>query len=541
MVLAALVSVAVVVTVVGGLVLLRTHDRAGEMVRATRQARLSQLAMLDQETGLRGFLLSGEVAYLAPYDDGRAAAARSNATLRELVGADPLLDATLAAAAAWTEHSEVVGVDHEALTGASRSLFLDRSSQLFSDYRAQIEGLTDALSARREAVIDQQTLFLRLGLGIQLALAAALGATVTVHRRRLRRDLAEPVTDLQHVLGRMADGELGARMAGVGFAELQAAGAGIALLGHSLANEQARAQLRADLLTLQAERFRELLETSRELGGNVDLRHVIETITGAALRLSGWGMARVHLTDDGVRSLSADLLALADGGEDVVPGRAAFSMVMSGHYVGVLELTRDGGGPVRLGGELVEVLSVLASQGAAAIETARLHERLAAESRIDALTGLPNRRKLDEDLRAEVERSRRYGRPLSLLLLDVDHFKRVNDLHGHQTGDDVLRGLAELFGPLLRGTDIAYRYGGEEFVVLLQETDVRAAADVAERLRTTIEQHDVAGMRLTASFGVVELRRDEGTDGLFARADAALYQAKSEGRNCAVVDLVLLT
>lgn len=155
----------------------------------------------------------------------------------------------------------------------------------------------------------------------------------------------------------------------------------------------------------------------------------------------------------------------------------------------------------------------------------------------DSLTQAHNRRYFLEHLPLEVHRAQRSGQALSLLMLDADHFKLVNDRHGHATGDEVLRALAELCRGMLRPYDMLVRYGGEEFVLLLIGIGIAPARDVAERLRASIADthlHSSAGtpLRLTVSIGVAELLPGD-TDGsaMLERADAALYAAKNAGRN----------
>lgn len=160
-------------------------------------------------------------------------------------------------------------------------------------------------------------------------------------------------------------------------------------------------------------------------------------------------------------------------------------------------------------------------------------ERLAST---DPLTGLYNRRVFMERLGEQASRFRRYGNPASAVLLDVDHFKSVNDTFGHDFGDTVLVGLARLLGEGVRdGVDVVARFGGEEFVILLPDTDAAAAAELAERLRATFAGHSFespAGPRqFTASFGVATLTRDDGVTTLLHRADEALYRSKADGRN----------
>lgn len=150
----------------------------------------------------------------------------------------------------------------------------------------------------------------------------------------------------------------------------------------------------------------------------------------------------------------------------------------------------------------------------------------------DALTGAGNRRKFDDDLPLEVDRARRHGYPLSLAMLDLDHFKDYNDTLGHEAGDRVLRDIGVLFKRGLRKTDNFYRLGGEEFVVLMPGLDGEEAAVATERMRRFVEAHPLdTTSTVTASFGVATLDGKESGDDLLARADAAMYRAKRGGRN----------
>lgn len=156
-------------------------------------------------------------------------------------------------------------------------------------------------------------------------------------------------------------------------------------------------------------------------------------------------------------------------------------------------------------------------------------ERLAT---IDALTGLPNRRRLEEASQIQMARVKRRGEKLSVIMTDVDKFKSVNDTHGHQTGDLVLQHVASILDSTVRESDFVGRWGGEEFMILCPETKLTDAAIVAEKLRAAIAAHEfpVVGTK-TASFGVAELAAGEALDHAVERADAALYRAKENGRN----------
>ncbi|HEY5719240.1 MAG TPA: diguanylate cyclase, partial [Gammaproteobacteria bacterium] len=166
-------------------------------------------------------------------------------------------------------------------------------------------------------------------------------------------------------------------------------------------------------------------------------------------------------------------------------------------------------------------------------EEKRLEERLRRLSTTDGLTGLFNRRYLDETLAHELERSQRYQVPLSILMFDVDHFKRFNDDYGHDQGDRVLQAIAQAMQELLRKVDVPCRYGGEEFLAILPGTTLSGSIIVAERLRHTVEMLEVDGLKVTISIGVAATPeiQAEGIDGFIEAADQALYQAKRAGRN----------
>ncbi len=153
----------------------------------------------------------------------------------------------------------------------------------------------------------------------------------------------------------------------------------------------------------------------------------------------------------------------------------------------------------------------------------------------DGLTGLWTKRHFMTQARDLIEAARRYGDPLALVMVDVDHFKKVNDTHGHQTGDQVLKGIAEILKKRVRG-GMAFRYGGEEMAVLLPKSDAAGAAPVAERLRAAIDARKIGGVKVTASFGVAGLEGTmAGWEALVEKADQALYRAKESGRNRVVV------
>ena len=155
---------------------------------------------------------------------------------------------------------------------------------------------------------------------------------------------------------------------------------------------------------------------------------------------------------------------------------------------------------------------------------------------IDSLTGIGNRRALDVALDKAIGASKRAG-SFVLIMMDIDHFKSVNDIHGHSTGDEVLRRIAKVIGSKIRPTDACFRAGGEEFVILANSADIEQAQILAERLRVAVAEieHKASNSKdkltVTASFGLAEHRSGESRDSLYRRADDALYEAKRSGRN----------
>ncbi len=171
-------------------------------------------------------------------------------------------------------------------------------------------------------------------------------------------------------------------------------------------------------------------------------------------------------------------------------------------------------------------------------ELERANARFARLAATDPLTGLANRGKMEDQLRLEIERARRYERPLSFLLLDVDHFKPYNDRHGHLAGDCVLQATAQILREAVRVCDTPFRYGGEEFGAIIPESDLPECLSVAERIRAAVEAHRVAwedaraSEGITVSIGCATYPLSAVTlTGLIEAADAALYHAKAAGRN----------
>ncbi|MCU0635423.1 MAG: diguanylate cyclase [Gemmatimonadaceae bacterium] len=228
-----------------------------------------------------------------------------------------------------------------------------------------------------------------------------------------------------------------------------------------------------------------------------------------------------------------------------VPVRSVIALpftIERGHYgVFMLRRTRDmpSLGPTDLEfAQAVITAAVAVIQRAQAVELTRADNvRLEHLAHTDPLTQLLNRRAMTERLTDEMERALRFDSSLALLMVDLDHFKRINDTFGHLVGDDVLREVSQLIRATVRASDVVARYGGEEFIVLLPDTPHDIAASMAERIRERVAEHSFGahdGLALTSSVGLASFpaARIESVEDLFVRADAALYRAKADGRNC---------
>lgn len=211
--------------------------------------------------------------------------------------------------------------------------------------------------------------------------------------------------------------------------------------------------------------------------------------------------------------------------------RVHYSLSNDGEHLGTLQFQLD---EELTEQELQTVESLLACL-LFPMRNALLYRAATQSALRDPLTGTGNRIAMDQTLLREIEVARRHTQPLSLLMLDIDHFKKVNDTYGHSTGDEVLRSIARTIKGQLRNIDRVFRYGGEEFLVLLSNTDREAAGMIGERLRQSA--HELAyplldhSLELTISLGCSTLLPAESADSLLRRADNALYVAKREGRN----------
>lgn len=206
-------------------------------------------------------------------------------------------------------------------------------------------------------------------------------------------------------------------------------------------------------------------------------------------------------------------------------------LVVEGKWVGVLVAESSGKHRYRVDENVLVVVEQFASQAALALSNVWLLEQVQNLAQTDSLTKVANRMRFDEVLAAEINRSSRNGEPFGLLMLDIDHFKALNDSLGHQAGDDVLRRLAQTLQEECRDFDTVARYGGEEFAMILPTADPDSATRTAERLRKAVERLDTP-IPLTVSIGVAAFPYNaKDADGLVRAADLALYESKFGGRN----------
>lgn len=181
---------------------------------------------------------------------------------------------------------------------------------------------------------------------------------------------------------------------------------------------------------------------------------------------------------------------------------------------------------------LITIVVTSAFAFAFSLVTNRQREQLLQLATKDPLTGAGNRRGLDTKLTEVINTFKRVGTPASLVLIDLDHFKTVNDVHGHAVGDETLKNVTEIINLRIRVTDSLYRIGGEEFVVVLEGADLHRAAHLAEQLRTLVDANElVPDQAVTISLGVAEIKPGESPNDWLHRADEALYRAKDAGRN----------
>jgi diguanylate cyclase (GGDEF)-like protein len=341
-------------------------------------------------------------------------------------------------------------------------------------------------------------------------------------------------------------------------------------------------ELEADLSAL-----RQIMEFSRSVAGDLDKSHLLDSIMKAAVRLTGAERGFLVLAEpDGAFQIEAsygydessqvgehvrysrtvvknaienrESVLTTDASEDERFAEAKSVQIGALRAVMAVPIPGIDGPPI--GAVYVDhtmqsgcfdqrtllLLQGLSHQVAAAIRTAQLHEAVMREDELcraattDPLTRIPNRRWLFERAVEDLSFAERHGTPLSIVMLDIDYFKKINDTYGHQGGDYVLMTLAGMLLEAKRQEDMVCRYGGEEFLVMLRGTAAPDALAFCERLRVLIEDREFGfggtAIRMTVSMGVADHRVGDTLDSLIGRADKALYVAKNAGRNRVVIE-----
>ena len=554
------------------------HDRpqvkravaAGHAVDAARRA------MLAEESELHGFLLTGHTDALTRYYDASTRQLISNSTAVAAVAEDGSLPAALLATersqATWTRwagaqiatlSTRTPDVDPTTPKGAGAvtkdlphrpavsAAVVAKGHALFATYTKSADTLSAAVDGRLNDLLGAQQrtneIFSAVQVGICLLLVGLLARMALLvtrqHRRRARATEA--------LIPYLASGQLPPETLPLDD-ELRRVAAQSA--AHAARARRSAEESAARVAELQREvgSYDRVLRLTREFAGSLDLHHLSGMIGRAFLDL-GQADSVVLWTARGgemqVRfSAGADVqsrAAQAVHGDEVAQA-ARFGqpqqlrdgdggvalllpLISAGRTVSVVELRWAGADDARTADRTG--LDRLVVPAASALDVAAMHATVAHASESDELTGLYNRRRFNADAERDLRQAQRTGSPLSLIMLDLDLFKAYNDDFGHQAGDELLQTLSHTLTATLRDGDVAYRLGGEEFVVLLPGADALRAVAIAERLRVAVE--GMPGRRtVTASFGVATAP-DDATDvaGLLRCADLHLYSAKSLGRN----------
>ena len=549
--------------VTSGYLILVSQARLSHDIAMVRDARDAREAMVDQETGLRGWLATGNSSFLQPYVSGRRTAERGFDRLLEGVEQAPELTETVTDVLlarqrwdAWATRASRMRVGSRQVDRVRLTGFLLQGKALFDGFRAADRDSTAALQSRRDADFRRQSQALSLVFLSYLVVLIGAAAVTLRRRRGMRSAVLQPIDRLLETIGRLRSGDLSGRSTVSGVPELDQIGAAVDGLAQELEEARHDAMARESRLTLLAQRFETVVTVGREISGSLSIRYVSRAVTTAAADLLGtpatlWVRGKdleFTATDrsqdphgtappsDLVAS-EAVVIAAAEARPVDAGSRSARPLVLAGMVVAVLDSALTS-----VDEDTEQVLTALLGTAAAALESAHLHSAARELADVDGLTQLPNRRRFEVDIDSEWERCRRYGRPMSVVMLDLDHFKRLNDEHGHLLGDQVLREVATAVGVVLRTTDTAYRYGGEELVVLLRETGLEDAVSAAERLRAAVAALQVTGYQVSvttsAGVGTRQASMSHYTE-LIDVADRALYAAKRSGRDRVVAGPVL--
>ena len=575
-VLGALVAGAFLLTAlaygVGAIWLTPELERSRQAEKAEAAA---YVAMLDEAHALRDSLLTHDERSREAYLDAETRLRRANQALSRAAGAVPVIASAMVETRLAEErwHADWAA---KALAGAQASVAapsIEAGNRLFEGYRTEQAAFATALEEQTASFARRERRLVAGRVVLELFVFVAVLWLVIRQHRALRDAIVTPVAALLQHIRRIRDGELKAAVDHTAPRELAELAEGLNEVVDALVSAREAAACRDEALSDHSIRLHQIFDASREFSESLNLAYVVGSVIASTAAIGGYERVVVWLMDVDQRRLVDSQEGSATRGFDApvevgqgLAGRAAKSgrttfegnngqlrftsddkaqvqaiaipLIVGARVVGVLE-ARHLEAQIATK-EVLEIVEMLATHAATAIESARLHEVIEERSQVDVLTRLLNRRRLEEDLEAECKRCARYGRPLAFVMLDVDHFKAFNDAHGHPKADTALQAVAEVIEGCSRTTDTAYRYGGEEFCILLRETTAEDAMNFAERLRIRIEQRFASGemQGITASFGVADFCVDAPTPrALVEAADAAMYASKHAGRNRVALSL----
>jgi diguanylate cyclase (GGDEF)-like protein len=492
-----------------------SSERTYELTRSGQQM---LTAMLDQETGLRGYLLTSDKRFLEPYRRGRGDFDRAErAMLREAAGDSEIsgLVARSAAVASDWRHESLHAIDrvkrHGAGTSAAAAL---RRRALMDRFRAANVELIEVVDDRRRDALGRSEVLPVVAILMLAAASIAIGWLVVVRPRR--RVAAE-----QRIARRYA-------------AEQRDFTEALQMTGNEdeanqlLERHLERSLPGADALVLRRNNSDNRLEVISVQGRDPQVAAALDGADPRACIAIRYG--RVHRHGAGTPPLVPCELC----GRDPAAGHTTcVPSLVGGQVIGSV-LVRH---PHPLSEADDARISDSVTQAGPMLANLRTLARAERQAATDALTGMANARAVQDTLKRMVAQAQRTGAPLTAVMVDLDHFKQLNDVYGHERGNEALAAVGQILAGGVRESDFAGRYGGEEFILLLPDTAREGGVVLAEKLRRALRGLVLPEVdrRITASFGVATLPAD-GIDAttLVRAADRALYRAKGDGRDCVV-------
>jgi diguanylate cyclase (GGDEF)-like protein len=503
---------ALTIIAVGGSVWMITGQQRDAVIGMQGQLRTAndlQAAMLDQETGLRGYALTGEQEFLQPYRDGQADFDQALRGAQSELAREPatatLVRELTEAARQWQANARTA-VDQVARRGP-RAISLEDThtrKQLMDGIRASSSSLLAQVEQRTQGRL-QRSRWIAFAF-VMLFSTTVFSLGMLALERQGRRDRVRAKQRREYVEALQGADEQEAKELLRRRAERLAPGTEVVVLARNASGNS--------------------LAASTDASGIPGLDDALADASPRAclaIRRAGPHESR----PGSVPLQTCEVCHRAGGGSLCIPSVVGGEVIGSLLVVGNRALKAEEG--ERVIGAVAQAAPILAN-----LRNLAIAEHRAAT---DPLTKLPNARTVQETLIRMVAQATRTGAPLSAIVLDLDHFKALNDRHGHQAGDEVLVSVGTALRHGVRASDFAGRWGGEEFVVLLPATDHEGAMQAAETMRASLDGLEVPGVtaHITASLGVATLP-DHASDGasLIRVADRALYRAKAAGRNCVV-------